>query len=276
MVFEQLEKAGLHVRESKCEFMVSSVSYLGHQIDKNGLHPLHDKVQALVEAPSSQSVQDLKAYLWLLTYYCKFLPDVSTVLAPLHRLLWKESQWQWTAKEEKAFCKSKELLTSSKLLVHFDARLEKEGLACVFEVKRFHLYLFGPHFSLVTDHKPLLALFNEHRSTSPMSAWIKRWSLLLAAYKYTLVFCKTEAHSNAAASRLPLCTVPAQVVTPPELVLLMEHLADSPVTAGHIHDWTQRDPSLARVLQYVKQGWSEQDEPALRAFSSMKNELYVH
>lgn len=34
MVFEQLEKAGLCVRESKCEFMVSSVSYLGHQIDE--------------------------------------------------------------------------------------------------------------------------------------------------------------------------------------------------------------------------------------------------
>ena len=43
----------------------------------------------------------------------------------------------------------------------------------------------------------------------------------------------------------------------------MEHLADSPVTAGHIRDWTQRDLFLAPVLQYVKQGWPEQDEPEL-------------
>ena len=126
MVFERLEKAGLRVCESKCEFMVSSVSYLGHQIDEDGLHPLPDKMQAVVEATSPRSAQELKAYLGLLTYYCKFLPDVFTVL---YCLLRKESWWQWTAEEEKAFHKSKELLTSSKLLVHFDASLPLT-LAC--------------------------------------------------------------------------------------------------------------------------------------------------
>ena len=40
MVFNRLEKAGLQAREAKSEFMVPSVSYLGHQIDEEGLHPL--------------------------------------------------------------------------------------------------------------------------------------------------------------------------------------------------------------------------------------------
>ena len=44
VVLEQLEKPGLRVRESKCEFMEPSVSYLGHHIDQDGLHPLPDKV----------------------------------------------------------------------------------------------------------------------------------------------------------------------------------------------------------------------------------------
>ena len=120
--------------------------------------------------------------------------------------------------------------------------------------------------------------FNEHRSTSPQaSARIRRWSLLLAAYEYALVFRKTEAHSNAdALSRLPLPTVPAEVPTPPELVLLMDHLADSPVTADHIRSWTQRDPSLAPVLQYVQQGWPDQGDPNLMPFSAKREELSVH
>ena len=83
----------------------------------------------MVESPSPQSVQELKAYLGLLTYYCKFLPEVFTVLAPLYCLLMRDSQWWWTAKEGKAFHESKELLTSSKFLVHFDARLALT-LAC--------------------------------------------------------------------------------------------------------------------------------------------------
>ena len=39
MVFEYLEKAGLQAQENKCKFMVPSVSYLGHLIDEDGLHP---------------------------------------------------------------------------------------------------------------------------------------------------------------------------------------------------------------------------------------------
>ena len=62
--------------------MLSEVSYLGHQIDAEGLHPLPSKVQAVVDAPTPSSVQELKAYLGLLTQYGKFLPDLPSVLAP--------------------------------------------------------------------------------------------------------------------------------------------------------------------------------------------------
>ena len=88
----------------------------------------------------------------------------------------------------------------------------------------------------MTDHQPLLAPLNERKSTSPQaSAHICRWSLFLLAYEYTLVFRKTEAHGIAdALSRLPLLEAPAQTQTPPELVLLMDHLNESPLTVEHI------------------------------------------
>ena len=38
---------------------------------------------------------------------------------------------------------------------------DKQCSQSVFGVKHFHDYLIGRHFSLVTDHCPLLALFNE-------------------------------------------------------------------------------------------------------------------
>ena len=103
MVLDPLEKAGLRAHESKCEFMVPSVSYLGHQINEESLHPLADKVQAVVEAPSPKSVSELKVYLGLLTYYCKFLPDVSTVLVPLYQLLRQDSRWCWSTKRRRHF-----------------------------------------------------------------------------------------------------------------------------------------------------------------------------
>ena len=92
-MFDRLEKAGLRVRRDKCKFMVDSVTYLGHQIDPKGLHPLSDKVQAVKDSPSPRNVYELKAHLGLLTYYDKFLPDLSTVLAPLYKLLRKDTRW---------------------------------------------------------------------------------------------------------------------------------------------------------------------------------------
>ena len=68
-IFERLETAGLCVKKHKCKFMVPSVEYLGYLIDAKGLHPTPEKVQAVKEAPSPESAQELKAYLGLLTYY---------------------------------------------------------------------------------------------------------------------------------------------------------------------------------------------------------------
>ena len=319
-VLKRLERTGLKAKMNKSQFMESSVSYLGHRIDAEGLHPLPDKVQAIVDALDPQNVQELKSYLGLLSYYGKF----SSVLAPLYRLLRKDYWWRWSAVKRAAFKSSKELLTSSKLLVHYDlhldlvlacdasaygvgavlahhlldgterpigyasrslslseqnySQLEKEGLSCVVGVKKFHSYLFSRLFELVTDNKPLLALLSEHRGTSlQASARIRRWSLLLSMYEYTLKFRRTEAHGNAdALSRLPLPVAPPKTETPPELVLLMEHLEDSPVTADQIRVWTRRDPSLSSVVQCLRQGWPTQSSPELHPFWSKKSELSLY
>lgn len=41
------------------------------------------------------------------------------------------------------------------------SQLDKEGLAVIFGVKKFHNYLYGRKFTITIDHKPLLSLFSE-------------------------------------------------------------------------------------------------------------------
>ena len=81
-VLSRLEKAGLKLRKDKC----SSVTYLRHKIDSEGVHPTQDKVKAIQEAPAPENVNELKAYLGLLNYYHKFLPNLSSEIAPLYML----------------------------------------------------------------------------------------------------------------------------------------------------------------------------------------------
>ena len=106
-VLRRLERAGLTVKQSKCTFLPPSVTYLGHKIDAEGLHPLDDRIRAIKDAPTPTSVPKLKSYLGMLSYYNKFLPNLSSVLHPLHRLLRKDTPWRWGSE---AFNKSTKLL----------------------------------------------------------------------------------------------------------------------------------------------------------------------
>lgn len=83
----RMEDASLRLKRSKCTLLADEVQYLGHKVDAKGLHTVKAKVRAVVEAPAPTNVTELKAYLGLLNYYNRFLPNLSTLLAPLHQLL---------------------------------------------------------------------------------------------------------------------------------------------------------------------------------------------
>ena len=119
LVLERLFSAGLLLKKDKCKFCVDSISYLGHKIDCEGLHPLPDKVNGITRASTPKSVTELKAFLGL-NYYAKFIPNLATVLSPLYQLVSQSVPWSWTCERDAAFKKAKLLLTSDYVLVHFD------------------------------------------------------------------------------------------------------------------------------------------------------------
>ena len=93
------------------------------------------------------------------------------------------------------------------------SQLDKEALSIIFGVTKFQQYLFGRHFTLFTDHKPLIYSFHPHRSVPQMaSACIQHWSLILGAYSYDIHYRPGKDHGNAdSLSRLPLPDYPKQV-----------------------------------------------------------------
>ena len=124
-VFQKLQNAGLKLKQNKCVFLAPSVTYLGHRIiDAQGLHLVEEKVKAVQGVPTPKNVTELKSYLGICHIISKFLPNLSTELAPLHKLLKHSTPWQWKTEQQEAFDNSKKLLTSSQLLVHFDPELE--------------------------------------------------------------------------------------------------------------------------------------------------------
>ena len=105
------------------------------------------------------------------------------------------------------------------------SQVEKEGLAVIYGIKKFHQYVYGRHFQIVTGHKPITTLFSESKGMTTMASnRIQRWSLSLSAYDYTLKFKPGNTHSNAdALSRLPLPEKPTSTPQPQETIFLMEN-----------------------------------------------------
>ena len=86
------------------------------------------------------------------------------------------------------------------------SQIEKEGLAIIFGVTKFYMYLFGRKFTLRTDHKPLLKIFAPDSATTVLAAArLQHWSLLLSWYHYEIEFkSSAEVASADALSRLPI------------------------------------------------------------------------
>ena len=82
---------------------------------KRGTPPKTGK--AIAKAPAPSSVQELRSYLGILTYYGKFLPNLSTTLHPLYELLKKDVPWSWGSAESKAFAASKDMLNFSLTMI---------------------------------------------------------------------------------------------------------------------------------------------------------------
>ena len=157
------------------------------------------------------------------------------------------------------------------------SQIEIETLACVFGVKRFHSYLFGHRFTLITDHQPLLTLINAHRAIpTHTSNRIQRWALTLSMYEYSILFKSTATHGNAdALSRLPLPETSKDPPVPAETVLLLEQLSESPISVKQIKLWTRQDPILSCVLQFTSYGWPDKppEDPAFKPYWTRKLEL---
>ena len=82
-VLEKLQNAGLHLNYDKCSFLQPSIEYLGHRIDKEGLHPTHEKVKAIKDAPCPRNITELHSFLGLTISLCQIF-QINLLLSTLN------------------------------------------------------------------------------------------------------------------------------------------------------------------------------------------------
>lgn len=94
-LLDRLRENHIHLNPSKCKFFQKKISYLGHDISAQGLHKSESKIKAILETKAPANVEETRQFLGLIMYYKKFIPDTSTLLHPLNRLLRSGVKFHW-------------------------------------------------------------------------------------------------------------------------------------------------------------------------------------
>jgi len=320
LVFQRLKNYNMKLNKEKCKFLKGDIQYLGHHIDGEGIRPLKEKLEAIINAPVPQEEKGLRSFLGLLNFYGKFIPNLSTILHPMYELLKLEKAWVWSRECDEAFKQCKKALTSANVLSHYDttkplllnvdaspygvgavlshkekdgserpiafssrtlssaegnyAQIDKEALAIIYGVVKFHKYLYGRKFQLRTDHQPLTKIFGPKTGIPPLAAHrIQRWAVLLSAYDYEVEYVRSENNATAdALSRLPVDS--PESAHPCEVYCTVQE--ELPITAVSIASATIKDTVLSQVLDYTLQGWpSRITRDKYKPFFTRKDELTV-
>ena len=120
IIFQRLKEAGLKLKQSKCNFIKKHIQYLGHLISPEGIQPLPEKLESIRNMPPPKSAKEIKQFLGLAGYYCKFVPRFSDLLRPLTRLTQKDVLFEWTKECQAVFQMLKDALCEHPILQYPD------------------------------------------------------------------------------------------------------------------------------------------------------------
>ncbi len=140
------------------------------------------------------------------------------------------------------------------------SQTEREALAITWAVIHFHLYVYGASFEVITDHKPLVTLFNSSNSKPPLR--LERWILKLQAYDYTVLYEPGKSNPADYMSRHPqqLAQQPSfeQTLAEAHVNFIASHSVPKTVTSADIVEASKHDQAIQLCMNaIVSNTWNE-------------------
>ncbi|XP_018376031.1 PREDICTED: uncharacterized protein LOC108769509 [Trachymyrmex cornetzi] len=259
------------------------ISYLGYIIEENTISKCPNKVKAILEAPRPKNTENVKKFLGLITYYSRFIPNVSTTTYPIQELLQKEKKFSWSSSCEVASIKLKEEIASDRVLMPYNPSLpvtvaydaspsgiagvlshivegiEKppvgQGNPCHYIFNPEILPVYGRPFTLISDNRPLTRIF-QHNTKLPAitSARLLRYATFLSNFNYKVEHRKGEDHGNV--DYLSRASLEFKSTAQDEEInnQIINQIATTIITSKTIVEETMKDEELSQLKENLSSG----------------------
>ena len=132
------------------------------------------------------------------------------------------------------------------------SQTEREALSIIYGVEHFHLYLYGAHFILIAEHKPLETIYGNPRSKT--SALIECWVLRLQQYEFKVIYRPGTTNPADYLSRHPIKEYNRNNLAEAYVNFITKNAISKAMTIEEIQSETEKDPTLNDVKETIKTG----------------------
>jgi transposase InsO family protein len=326
-VLQRCRERNLKLNPQKTKLRQEEVVYIGHKLTKDGVKIDDQKVKAVLEMPEPTSIANVQTLLGMVTYICKFLPNLSTVTEPLRNLI-KESntegfEFYFSEEHRKAVIQLKEMMTNAPVLRYYSqtepitisgdasqaglgvvllqggrpvaygskaltdteknySQIEKELLAILFGLKKFHTYVYGRNdITVETDHLPLVRILDKPLHDVPLR--LQKMRMALQHYSFKIVGKSGKDVPVAdALSRAYLPSTDSRLLQDVNLCVFAVEVRSmnvfTPQRQDELRRETQMDKELGMLKKQIKDGWPvtrQQVPPEIRPYWDSRDGLGV-
>ncbi|XP_065211045.1 uncharacterized protein K02A2.6-like [Planococcus citri] len=288
---------GIKLNRAKCQFLKTSIKYLGFRLDADGIHKTKEGIETIMKAVAPKNIDELQSLIGLIKYYGKFFPNLSTIMQPLNELTQKNKSFHWSAECEKTLKIIKKEISSDRFLTPYNPDLplvissdaSSYGLGAVMS----HIIdgeekpiMFASRtlskaekgYSQIdkeVDHQPLTQILHPSKTLPALSATrMLHYDLFISGFNYDIRYRHSKANANADfCSRFPL-SAPDTVDERDEDIFdihFIESMNNLPVTVNEIQKETINDEELRPIFKKVQIGASLKNT----SFSHVENQINI-
>ena len=99
-----MKRAGLKCKPSKCEILRDSIKYLGRMVDRHGVRPDPEAVEAVLTWKAPRTDRQLLSFLGFANYYREFIKGYADKVYPMQKLMRnKGKKFEWNDEAQVAF-----------------------------------------------------------------------------------------------------------------------------------------------------------------------------
>ena len=123
-MMERCQNTGLKLNPEKCFIKQKQNKFYGVICNEEGIKPDPSKVSALKQMTKPRDRRELQTFLGLATYMGPFIPNLSSITAPLREILKKKNTFEWNENYQRAFDEVKQAISEEITLNYFDSTKE--------------------------------------------------------------------------------------------------------------------------------------------------------